>query len=71
MRVRRERLGYRSVRRGAQEAEGRPGGPGSDCQGRRAVSAELGMLIGTHLGEQQSYGVDVKDKGRKDKVETG
>lgn len=70
MRVRRKRLGNQSVRCGAQEAEGRPGASGSDCQGRRAVSTELGMLIGTHMDEHQRYGVDITDMQRKHKATT-
>lgn len=60
MRARRKRLGCQSVRFGSQEAEGCQGASGSDCQGRRAVSTELGMLIGTYMCEHQRYGVDVK-----------
>ncbi len=52
MGVRRKRLGDQSVRCGAQEAEGRPGAFRSE---RRAVSTELGMLVGTHTGEHQRY----------------
>lgn len=49
-----EEKAHSSVRYGEQEAEGRSGASGSDCQG---IRAKLGMLTGTHTW------VSIRDMG--------
>lgn len=51
----RKRLGYQSVRCGAQEAGGPPEGLRVTLLQREArCPLKLGMLIGTHMAENQS-----------------